>query len=287
MQQGVEADGDGRVGRGRRREAHHEYGADVEVGSDEAVALAEALVGLGVVVSVETGGADDGVDAVLGAPAQVLLGRLQHGEVDHDLDASVGQALCVGRDHQARHVEADGLAQVEAGVMGIDGGDQLEVGLSDDQLAHRGAHAPRGTEAADPDQGLATVLVNAISVRAASSKGPTRATTRSLPSTRSATRCTSLRVTASVRSTSSLTLRTSPCTSSLRPMRIMREPESSRARASEPLRWPLAKASSWSVTPPCSSRSSSSPISWRTSAVRVGAVPAYTARAPLSRYAER
>src|SRR5437660_4187539 len=274
----------------RRRqvgESHHQHGADGEVGCDEAVALAEALAELGVVVGVEARGAHHSVHTVLRVPREVLLGRLQHGEVDHDLDAGVLEAVVVRRDHEAGHVEADGLTQVEAGVVGVDGGHELQVGIAHDRLAHGGAHAPGRTEDADLDQGVATVLVSAISVRAASSNGPTRATTRSLPNTRSATRCTSSRVTASVRSTSSLTLSTSPCTSSLRPMRFMRPPESSRARASEPFRWPLARASSWSVTPSCKRRSSSSPIRCSTSSVWLGAVPAYTAIAPLSSYAER
>src|SRR5581483_4460772 len=199
----------------------------------------------GVVVGVEARGPDDGVHTVLRTPPEVLLGRLQHGEVDHHLNAGVGQPLVVGADHEAGHVEADRLAEVKAGVVRIDGGDQVELGVVDDHLADRRAHAAGGAEDPDPDgHGEATELVSAMSVSASSSKGPTSATTRSLPNTRSATRCTSSRVTASVRSTSSVTVRTSPCTSSLRPMRFIRPPESSRARASEPLRWPLAKASS-------------------------------------------
>ena len=70
----------------------------------------------------------------------------------------------------------------------VDGGDQLEVGVAHDHFADGGAHAAGGAEDPDPDHALVTEVVSAMSVTASSSNGPTRATTRSLPRTRSATR---------------------------------------------------------------------------------------------------
>ena len=48
-------------------------------------------------------------------------------------------------------VDLGGHAQVEAGVLRVDGRDQLELGVGDHRLAHRATHAPGRAEHPDPD----------------------------------------------------------------------------------------------------------------------------------------
>ena len=55
----------------------------------------------------------------------------------------------VGRDLEVGLSTPGDLPQVEAGVVRVDGGDQLEVGVGRDGPAHRGAHPAAGPE--DPD----------------------------------------------------------------------------------------------------------------------------------------
>ena len=97
----------------------------------------------------EAGGADDRVHAVVGAPRDVLAGGVEHGEVDRDLGAGVGQ-----RTGMAGHLQAGVdavLAQVEPGVHRVDGGDELELGIGEHGAAHGGAHASGRTEHTDSD----------------------------------------------------------------------------------------------------------------------------------------
>ncbi len=101
----------------------------------------------------EPGGTDDRVHTVVGAPHEVLACGVDHGEVDRDLGAGVGQGNGIGGDLQARGVDAD-LAQVDARVQRIDRGDQLEPGIVEHRLAHGGAHAPGRAEHADSDHRL-------------------------------------------------------------------------------------------------------------------------------------
>src|SRR5207302_2308281 len=138
----------------------------------------------------------------------------EDGEVHHNVDSHPLEAVGVGQDHQPGHVDSRGLAQVEPGVVGIDGCDQLELVVACHRLAHGGAHAARCTEHANPDRHVTVVELRADPPKASSSKGPTTASTRSPVSTRPITRATSSSVTASVRATSSSKLSTSPCTSS-------------------------------------------------------------------------
>ena len=64
------------------------FGAITAFALDASNAVAELVE----VVVGEPGGADDRVDAVLGAPREVLAGGVDHGEVDRDLGAGVGAA---------------------------------------------------------------------------------------------------------------------------------------------------------------------------------------------------
>jgi hypothetical protein len=45
------------------------------------------------------------------------------------------------------------LVEVDAGVVRVDGGDELELGVVDDGLADGPAHAPTGSEHTDADHG--------------------------------------------------------------------------------------------------------------------------------------
>ena len=111
--------------RGLRREVHHQHRADGEVGRDQhpharmagqqRPELVQALVG-------EPGGADDGVDALLDAPGQVVQHGVRVGEVDDDRGGLGGLSV---------------IAQVE-------GGDQLQPVGGLHGSAHLGPHpAPR------------------------------------------------------------------------------------------------------------------------------------------------
>ena len=57
----------------------------------------EARRGSRRVVGAEPGGADDRVHAVVGAPGDVVAGGVDHGEVDRDLGAGVGQRARAAR----------------------------------------------------------------------------------------------------------------------------------------------------------------------------------------------
>jgi hypothetical protein len=132
------------------REAHQQHGPDGEVGCDQAAAGAERGTQPVEVVVGEPGGAHDRVDAVLGHPGQVLPRRLHVGEVDHHLRAGVGERLRA-RGEPEVGVHLGDLAQVEPGVVGIDGSHELELGVVGHRLADRGAHPSRRTEHPDPD----------------------------------------------------------------------------------------------------------------------------------------
>ena len=143
-------------GRGQLGEAHHEHRAHREVGGDDAVALGEPRLELGVVVVVEPGGADDRVDAVVRAPPQVGAGRVEVGEVDRDLGAGLGQRIGIGRHDQPGHVDADRFPQVGSGLLGVDRRHQLELGIGGHGLAHGCAHAARRPEDTDSHGTLGT-----------------------------------------------------------------------------------------------------------------------------------
>ena len=145
--------------------------------------------------ALEPGGADDRVHAVVGAPREVVAGGVDHGEVDRDLGAGVGERVGAGATSAGRAVDAE-LAQVDARVMRVDGGDELELGVVEHRLAHRGAHAPACAEHTDSDHAVTTGTRRASEIDSA--RDPTTASVRSpSPSTRSITRPTSSAVTAS------------------------------------------------------------------------------------------
>ena len=85
---------------------------------------------------------------MLGEPGEVLPGRVDLGEVDDHLDAGLEQRLGVGR-HLERQVEPGDLAQVEPGVVRVDGGHQLELGVVGHRPAHGATHAPACAEHTD------------------------------------------------------------------------------------------------------------------------------------------
>jgi hypothetical protein len=150
----VELDDLGRLEerRGHLGEAHHQHGADGEVGGDDAVALGELLGQPGVVLLAEAGGADHGVDPVGGEPVQVRLRRLLDGEVDGDVDRAGVEALGGRADHDVAEGLVPGdLPQLEAGVVGVDGGDQLELVVAGHGRTHRGAHPTTGAEHRHPE----------------------------------------------------------------------------------------------------------------------------------------
>src|SRR5262249_44411335 len=149
------------------------------------------------------------------APFQVLACCFEHREVDSHLRPRVGQRLGCRRDVQPRAVETD-LIEVDAGVLRVDRGDEVELGIVDDRLADGPAHPPACPEHPDPEQGARgkarprrgrTPRVGAqpgTAVIAFSSIGPTTASVRGPDEKiRSTTRATSLVVTAATRSTSS------------------------------------------------------------------------------------
>ena len=86
----------------------------------------------------EAGGADDGVDAVVGAPAGVGAGGVERGEVDGHLDAASAMTSAIGGDGDARRPPRRRGR--------IDGGHQLEIGVAGHRRAHRGPHAAAGPE---------------------------------------------------------------------------------------------------------------------------------------------
>jgi energy-coupling factor transport system ATP-binding protein len=88
-------------GRRLRREAHHQDGADGEVGGDQDAdprRVGQPAAQRGQPLLVEAGGADHGVDAVLDAVPQVVHHHVRVGEVDHDL----GLGLLERRDRVPR-----------------------------------------------------------------------------------------------------------------------------------------------------------------------------------------
>ena len=84
------------------------------------------------------------------ANARLLAGRLEVGEVDDDLGAGVDERGGVGGDVQVA-VDAGGVTEVETGVQRVDRGDELELGVAEDGLAHGGAHAACRAEHPDLD----------------------------------------------------------------------------------------------------------------------------------------
>jgi hypothetical protein len=134
------------------REAHHQHGADGEVGCDHGVGagVGEALTKCVELFGRESGGAHDRVHRVVGTPFEVVPGRVEDREVDRHLGVGVAQCLWRCRHLEARAVEAH-LVEVDTRVMRVDGGDELELGIVDDGLTHVLAHSPTGAQNANPD----------------------------------------------------------------------------------------------------------------------------------------
>ena len=102
------------------------------------VAAKRSQVGVG-----EPGGAHHGVDAVLGGKAR--FSRAASRWVKSTTTSTPGGDERVGRagDTWRSDVEPGDVAQVDAGVEGVDGGDELERGVAEHGAAHRRAHAAR------------------------------------------------------------------------------------------------------------------------------------------------
>ena len=83
------------------------------------------------------------------AKARFCARRLGDGEVDDDLGARVDERLGRRRHLEVR-VDVGHPAQVDARVERVDRGDELEVGVALDGLAHGAAHAAGRAEHARP-----------------------------------------------------------------------------------------------------------------------------------------
>ena len=101
-------------------------------------------------VSLESARADDRVHAVVGAPREVLASAVDHGEVDRDLGAGVEEHVGI-RCHVDAGATDTELPEVDACVVRVDRGHELELGVVDDRAADRGTHAAAGAEHADLD----------------------------------------------------------------------------------------------------------------------------------------
>src|SRR2546430_13074170 len=88
-----------------------------------------------------------------GAPFEVLPSRVENREVDRHLGVGLAQGLWARRHLEARPVDPY-LVEVDARVMRIDRGDELELGIVNDGLADMLTHSPTGPENADPDHPL-------------------------------------------------------------------------------------------------------------------------------------
>ena len=148
----VELDDLGRLEPRRRQlgEAHHEHGADGEVGGDEAGALGELAPRCAArSASVKPVVPTTAWRPCSAAKARLLARGVGDGEVDDHLGAGLHQRLGGGRHLEVR-VDVGDPAQVDAGVQRVDRGDELEVGVGLDGLAHGAAHAPCRAEDPDP-----------------------------------------------------------------------------------------------------------------------------------------
>ena len=102
--------------------------------------------------SVEAGGADDRVDPVLGAPAQVGAGRVELGEVDDHLDAGVEQRLGVGGDVEVGTATPVTLRRSIPAWWGSTAPARVEFRIVGHRAAHRAAHPPAGAEHPDTNR---------------------------------------------------------------------------------------------------------------------------------------
>src|ERR1700722_908837 len=207
------------------REAHHQDRADRKVRRDHRVrrGAIEALCEVGELGLGEPGGADDRVHTVVGAPREVLARGVEHGEVNRYLRVGVSHR---GRLRRHLHVGAlyAELAEIDAGVLRVDRGNELEARRVDHRPAHRRAHAPCGAEYSYPNHASEAYAANSLS-----SWGPTTASVRcASENTRSITRRVSSAVTASMRAITSSSVGISPSTSSERPRRRIRLADVSR-----------------------------------------------------------
>jgi hypothetical protein len=90
---------------------------------------------------------------MLGAPFEVLPSRVEDREVDCHLGVGVAQRLWARGHLEAGPVDPH-LVEVDAGVMRVDRGHELELGIVDDGLADVLTHSPTGPENADSDHAL-------------------------------------------------------------------------------------------------------------------------------------
>ena len=109
-------------------------------------------------LSLKPGGADHGVHPVGREPVEVLLRRVPHGEVHGYVHRSTVQALGAGADLDGGQDLVPGhLPEVEPGVVGIDRGHQLQVGIGGDRRANRGPHPTAGAEHGDTQAHVRTL----------------------------------------------------------------------------------------------------------------------------------
>src|SRR5690606_13399942 len=85
----------------------------------------------------------------LGGERERSARHLEHREVDDHLRTGVDQLVQGAGDAQVA-VDLGHGPQVEPGVLGVDGGHQLEVVVGDDGLADGPAHAPGRPDDAHP-----------------------------------------------------------------------------------------------------------------------------------------
>ena len=88
------------------------------------------------------------MNALLRAEPEVLARRVDHGEVDRDLGRRVDECVRTSGDLQAGAAQPE-LIEIDARVVRIDRGNELELGVGVHRLADGRAHATAGTE--DPD----------------------------------------------------------------------------------------------------------------------------------------
>ena len=142
----VQLDDLGRLeeGRGQLGEAHHQHRADGEVRRDDAVAASvNSVRSSSSSASPRPGRADDRVDAVGRAPAEVVACRL--GVVKSTATSAFPSA-------SARWSVGDREASCNkiTGMKRVDRRDKLQGGIGGDGFAHRRAHAPSRAEHTDP-----------------------------------------------------------------------------------------------------------------------------------------
>ena len=98
-------------------------------------------------------------------------------------------ASALARDLEAACRRSPSWRRSMPGVVRIDGGDELELGVVEHRLADRGAHAPAGAEHADSDHRASRLTVRRRAMVRRGDRGrPRRGCACPAPSTRSITR---------------------------------------------------------------------------------------------------